>query len=387
MSSSQLKANKVEENERFDDIEGVNTLGLPVFKKQNKKQLIEQIHQLEDAVGSYKKSLADLVKDHKVLNDSYVDELNKNGKIENSINELIGRDNIVDEEDEEHQRKTQSGLLCVNCLDLKEIQAIHKLLQQDVFDKSISKKIKASKIEFCNIGNVADLDDVDFIDLQIDNLHNNLPVTEKLSDIDKNEVVDMLNCMLDENEDKIQLVPQKPHHGTQKLVNLGSILKDEKKKLTIEIIEDDDDDVNHTPDIQHHKRPPRPLKPTQQESSGSQRKTVHKAHDPIIGEQVDLNKKFSNSMNLSKDMFQSTNGENIDEQEEIDQFEEGKSIDMDLDIQLGKQETEVENPDADLEKEFANQMKSVGVDLKALQSDDEEDDDNPIDSPKVVINV
>jgi hypothetical protein len=60
---------------------------------------------------------------------------------------------------------------------------------------------------------------------------------------------------------------------------------------------------------------------------------------------------------------------------------------MDLDIQLGKQETEVENPDADLEKEFANQMKSVGVDLKALQSDDEEDDDNPIDSPKVVINV
>jgi hypothetical protein len=33
MSSSQLKANKVEENERFDDIEGVNTLGLPVFKK------------------------------------------------------------------------------------------------------------------------------------------------------------------------------------------------------------------------------------------------------------------------------------------------------------------------------------------------------------------
>jgi hypothetical protein len=72
--------------------------------------------------------LADLVKDHKVLNDSYVDELNKNGKIENSINvlkriinKLIGRDNIVDEEDEEHQRKTQSGLLCVNCLDLKEI--------------------------------------------------------------------------------------------------------------------------------------------------------------------------------------------------------------------------------------------------------------------------
>jgi len=45
------------------------------------------------------------------------------------------------------------------------------------------------------------LDDLEFIDLQIDNLNNNMPVTEKLSDIDKNEVADMLNCMLDENED------------------------------------------------------------------------------------------------------------------------------------------------------------------------------------------
>jgi len=48
-------------------------------------------------------------------------------------------------------------------MDLKEIQAIHKLLQQDVFDKS--KKIKPTKKEFCNIGNVADLDDLEFIDL------------------------------------------------------------------------------------------------------------------------------------------------------------------------------------------------------------------------------
>lgn len=59
---------------------------------------------------------------------------------------------------------------------------------------------------------------------------------------------------------------------------------------------------------------------------------------------------------------------------------------MDLDIQLEKQETEIENPDADLEKEFANQMKSVGMNLKELQSD-EEDEDNEIDSPKVVINL
>lgn len=59
---------------------------------------------------------------------------------------------------------------------------------------------------------------------------------------------------------------------------------------------------------------------------------------------------------------------------------------MDLDIQIGKQATEIENPDEDLEKEFANQMKSVGMNLKELQSD-EEDDENEIDSPKVVINV
>lgn len=243
MSSSLLKQAKSDEvnKERFDDIEGVNTLGLPVFKKQNKKQLVEHIHQLEDALSCYKQSLADLVKDHKVLNDSYMDELNKNGKIESSINvlkriinKLIGRDSTVEgEEDEHQQRKSNSGLLCLNCLDLKEISAIHKLLQQDVFDKS--KKIKASKKEFCNIGNVADLDDFDFLDSQIENLFNNMPVTEKLSDIDKNEVAEMVNCMLDENEDKIQMVPLKPHHGTQKLANLGSFLKDEKKpkKLTI----------------------------------------------------------------------------------------------------------------------------------------------------------
>lgn len=108
MSSSQLKTTQKEDNnERFDDIEGVNTLGLPAFKKQNKKQLVEHIHQLEDAVSSYKQSLADLVKDHKVLNDSYMDELNKNGKIENSINvlkriinKLIGRDSAIEEDDE-----------------------------------------------------------------------------------------------------------------------------------------------------------------------------------------------------------------------------------------------------------------------------------------------
>lgn len=59
---------------------------------------------------------------------------------------------------------------------------------------------------------------------------------------------------------------------------------------------------------------------------------------------------------------------------------------MDLDIRLGKQETEIENPDDDLEKEFANQMKSVGMNLKELQSDGE-DEENEIDSPKVMINV
>ena len=98
------------------------------------------------------------------------------------------------------------------------------------------------------------------------------------------------------------MIPLKPHHGTQKLVNLGSFLKDDQKKLTIEITEDEADDVD-LKDLQQYSRPPRALKATQQESSGSQRKTVHKAHDPIIGEQVDLNKKFSNSMNMSKDMF------------------------------------------------------------------------------------
>lgn len=132
------------------------------------------------------------------------------------------------------------------------------------------------------------------------------------------------------------MIPQKPHHGTQKLVNLGSFLKDDKKKLSIEILEDEADDVDL--DVQQHKRASRALKPTQQESSGSQRKTVHKVHDAVIreGAPKDLNKKFTESMNMSKDMFESTNGENIQVQQEIDQFEEGKSIDMDLDIPLVK---------------------------------------------------
>ena len=107
------------------------------------------------------------------------------------------------------------------------------------------------------------------------------------------------------------MIPQKPHHGTQKLVNLGSFLKADKKKLSIEILEDEADDVDL--DVQQHKRAPRALKPTQQESSGSQRKTIHMAHDAVIGEGTpkDLNKKFTESMNMSKDMFESTNGENI----------------------------------------------------------------------------
>lgn len=32
-------------------------------------------------------------------------------------------------------------------------------------------------------------------------------------------------------------------------------------------------------------------------------------------------------------------------------------------------------------------MKSVGMNLKELQSDEEDDEENEIDSPKVVINV
>lgn len=87
---------------RQDDIEGVRSLGLPHYKKENKQQLFQYINQLEGALSQYKNKLNNIQKDHQVLNDSYMDELNRNGKIENAINvlkriifKLLGRDHTL----------------------------------------------------------------------------------------------------------------------------------------------------------------------------------------------------------------------------------------------------------------------------------------------------
>ena len=47
---------------------GINSVGLPLYEKSSKKQLINYIKHIEISLGSYKKILNELEKDHKQLN-------------------------------------------------------------------------------------------------------------------------------------------------------------------------------------------------------------------------------------------------------------------------------------------------------------------------------
>lgn len=78
-------------------IEGVNTLGLPIYQRESRQGTIQYQKELEQALSIYKKQLQTLQKDHDILNQSYIFELNRNSKIEHAstvikraLNKLVG---------------------------------------------------------------------------------------------------------------------------------------------------------------------------------------------------------------------------------------------------------------------------------------------------------
>ena len=119
----------------MDPAEGVATIGLPLYQKETKRQFLQYVHDLEASISQYKTKLSELQRDHEILHESYMHELNNNGKSEHAvnvikriINKLVGKSRSnsnaaspgeIGEGEENDQQ--QEGLLCSLCCDLKEI--------------------------------------------------------------------------------------------------------------------------------------------------------------------------------------------------------------------------------------------------------------------------
>lgn len=130
-------------------------------------------------------------------------ELNNNGKSEHAvnvikriINKLLGKISAPNAaaaaemgEGEENDQQ-QEGLLCSICSDLKEIQALEKLMRQNVFDKkrqSQTQNLKMNQaIELSALNAIGEINDADVetLDRDIDRLNKSLELTDKLSEID-----------------------------------------------------------------------------------------------------------------------------------------------------------------------------------------------------------
>jgi len=120
---------------KMDPAEGVATIGLPLYQKETKRQFLQYVHDLEASISQYKTKLSELQRDHEILHESYMHELNNNGKSEHAvnvikriINKLVGKSRSnsnaaspgeIGEGEENDQQ--QEGLLCSLCCDLKEI--------------------------------------------------------------------------------------------------------------------------------------------------------------------------------------------------------------------------------------------------------------------------
>lgn len=97
-------------------IEGVNTLGIQMYQRETRQCTIQYQKDLEQALSIHKKQLQALQKDHDILNQSYIFELNRNSKIEHAstvvkraLNKLIGG---TGDQDASLQDK---NTLCQNC--------------------------------------------------------------------------------------------------------------------------------------------------------------------------------------------------------------------------------------------------------------------------------
>lgn len=95
---------------------GINSIGLPLYEKACKQQLIHYIKDIEVQIGTYKHNLTELDNDHQILNQTYLNELNKadiNIQTVNVIKRVMNK--LVDQ---------STGLLCQNCMNIKEIKTL-----------------------------------------------------------------------------------------------------------------------------------------------------------------------------------------------------------------------------------------------------------------------
>ena len=78
-------------------------------------------------MANYKKNLTELSKDHQLLNSTYLNELNKadiNVQTVNVIKRVMNK--LVDQ---------STGLLCSNCMEIKEIKTLQKLSNMEALNK------------------------------------------------------------------------------------------------------------------------------------------------------------------------------------------------------------------------------------------------------------
>ena len=102
----------------------VNTIGFPDYKHESKKDLIEYNRKLEKTICQLKNHYLDLEKDHEILTDAYIQELNINGKIDQAIsiikrllNSLVGVSAVEALEDSFAEAMVQPRL-CNECCEL-----------------------------------------------------------------------------------------------------------------------------------------------------------------------------------------------------------------------------------------------------------------------------
>ena len=96
----------------------VNTIGKSIYEKDQKKAIKEYAMNLEIGISKYKTKLAEIEKDHKQVTESFISEISKSSKYDHAVtvikricNKLVGK-------------KGENGLLCQNCCELKELQAL-----------------------------------------------------------------------------------------------------------------------------------------------------------------------------------------------------------------------------------------------------------------------
>jgi hypothetical protein len=68
-----------------DPLQFVDTIGLPIYSKETKKEFLEYCKRLEESVMQYKSKYNELKNDHDILYKSYIMEITRSSKIEHAF--------------------------------------------------------------------------------------------------------------------------------------------------------------------------------------------------------------------------------------------------------------------------------------------------------------